>query len=117
MIKAGITKALLEEVTSELGVRRLTARAQACRNQGGERSSGRKDSEGAGLGGPALAGRRVMSSIRWFPQAALDPEGPLFAKTGAAQRLRRQCHPAPGLADTTGLPDSGGEMGYLSGWG
>lgn len=81
MMKAGISKALLEEETFELGVRRLTARTQACRNQGRKRPSGQKGSQGVGLGGPAWAGGRVMSSIRWFPLGALDLEDALFAKT------------------------------------
>lgn len=48
-----------------------------------------------------------MSSIHWLPQGALDRKGPLFAKTRSGSGAQAPAHPAPGLVETTGPPDSG----------
>lgn len=108
-------KACMEEAAFELGFHRLLGLRHA-ETRVGKDLLGRA-AEGTRLGVPSLAGRRVMSSISWFPQGALDLDGPLFAKTQqwfrgsgiSAPLLGSLAVTMPGLAETTDPPGSGGE--------
>lgn len=74
-------EALVEEVAFELRFYRLLGLRHA-ESRAGKDLLGRRRAEGDSLGVPALAGRRVMSSMCWLPQGALDCEHPFFfAKT------------------------------------
>lgn len=88
MIKAGNREGPPGGITFELGVRRLTARTQAGRNQGGKRQLFR-----SGPGRACIGRKAVMSSIRWFPQGALDLEGPLSAKTRSGSEAQASAPP------------------------
>lgn len=109
----------MEEVAFELGFHRLQGLRHA-ESRAGKDLQAEGAAEEDGLGVPNLAGRRVMSSIRWFPQGVLDHDRPFCAKTQerfrgsgiSATLLLSLTARLPGLAETIDLPEG---KGCLSG--